>query len=585
MLTAAGSVTYRSPVIAPRNLALPIGAFALALVAGLSAVVALPSPAGTATSSLSTASTTTQVAPALFETRPRQPNIVLVMADDMRADDIRWMPQVRRLVARQGLSFDNSFSPYPLCCPARASFLTGQYAHNHKVWWHEAPEGYASFDDSRTLATSLSQSGYRTGFIGKYLNRYGKAASLVSGRPSYTYVPRGWDDWRAAIENPRRDGIHGDTYNYFDTPFNVNGTVDNSYRGKYQSTVIGDFSVAMTKRFSAQKKPFFMYVNYVAPHHGAPREPGDIGVRRDRKGNRQVFYTPARPKSVWGKFDRIIDRGAGLPRDGGPAEKNVNDKPRFFRSLPEPGPDERDALRNVTRQRAESIYVMDRNIGRLIKQLKKSGEWNNTVFMFTSDNGYYLGEHRKRSGKVRAHEPSFRVPFLVTGPGMRSGEVRYEPITTIDASASILDLARAEPPRLADGQSRVSTMLSGDRGWISPIVNEATNLEGRKLRSPGFKDRRVAIGIRTARYSYIRNRTGEHELYDLVRDPLQDENVFSAKSYKAEREALTRVWKKFKDCDGSQCLEPLPESLQTDAGTTRTMGRQYWRDWNRTYGF
>lgn len=579
-------MAYHRPVDVSRNSAAALGILLILLGSGLVAVVAQPSSAGTVSAALtSAASPNIRTVPALSAARPRKPNIVMVMADDMRADDLRWMPQVRKLVGRNGLSFDNSFSPYPLCCPARASFLTGQYAHNHKVWWHEAPEGYAAFDDSRTLATSLRQAGYRTGFVGKYLNRYGPATSRVSGRPSYRYVPRGWDDWRAAIENPGRDGIHGGTYQYYDTPFNVNGKIDNRYRGRYQSTVIGDFSVAMTKRFSQQKNPFFMYVNYVAPHHGGPREPGDVTSLRDRKGNRQSFVTPARPRSVWGKFDRIIDRGAGMPRNGGPAEKNVSDKPRFFRSLPEPSRNERTALRNVTRQRAESIYVMDRNIARLIKQLKKSGEWSNTVFMFTSDNGYYLGEHRKRSGKVRAHEPSFRVPFLVTGPGMRSGETRYEPITTIDASASILDLARAEAPRVADGQSRVATMLGGDRGWLSPVVNEATNLEGKKLRSPGFNGRRVAIGIRTARYSYIRNRTGEHELYDLVRDPLQEKNVFKSTSYRAERRALTRVWKQFKDCDGAQCRKPLPEALQTDAKTTRTMGKQYWRDWRRTYGF
>lgn len=575
-------MAYGDAVTLPRIVALPLTALVLSLITGLGVVLATPSPAGTASPF---GRTTSVVSPALWAARPSTPNIVVVMADDMRADDLRWMPRVRKLVGKDGLTFDNSFSPYPLCCPARASFMTGQYAHNHKVWWHEAPEGYAAFDDSRTLATSLSQAGYRTGFIGKYLNRYGTAKSKVSGGPSYKYVPRGWDDWRAAIENPRRDGIHGDTYNYFDTPFNVNGKVDNRYRGKYQSNVIGDFSVEMTKRFSKQKQPFFMYVNYVAPHHGAPREKGDVGVLRDSMGNRQVFFTPARPRSVWGKFDRIINRGAGLPKNGGPAEKNVSDKPTFFRSLPEPGLNERDALRTVSRQRAESVYVMDRNIARLIKQLKRSGEWSNTVFMFTSDNGFYLGEHRQRYGKVRAHEPSFRVPFLVTGPGMRSGESRYDPITTIDVSASILDLANARAPHVADGQTRVPTMLGGDRGWVSPVVNEATNLEGKKLRSPGFKDRRVAIGIRTARYSYIRNRTGEHELYDLVRDPLQDRNVFSSKSYADQRRALTRVWKDFKDCDGQQCLAELPEGLQADALESRKMGRQYWRDWQRTYGF
>jgi N-acetylglucosamine-6-sulfatase len=151
-----------------------------------------------------------------------RPNIVVVMADDMRVDDLAFAPALRRLVADHGVTFTNSFAPYPLCCPNRASFLTGQYAHNHGVYWHEPPWGYGSFDDSRTLATSLRDAGYRTGFIGKYLNRYGVDRSKVSGQPSHRFVPPGWSDWRAAVENPGNAGFHGHTYHYFDTPFNVN---------------------------------------------------------------------------------------------------------------------------------------------------------------------------------------------------------------------------------------------------------------------------------------------------------------------------------------------------------------------------
>ncbi|NHA02069.1 sulfatase-like hydrolase/transferase [Nocardioides sp. W3-2-3] len=183
------------------------------------------------------------------------------------------------------MTFENSFSPFPLCCPARASFLLGQYAHNHHVWWHDPPYGYGAFDDSRTIATSMHDAGYRTGFIGKYLNRYGLARSKVTDEPSARYVPNGWDDWRAAVEPPGDSDIHGNTYDYMDTPFNVNGQIDNRYRGVYQSDVIGDFSVAMAKRFAKQPKPFFMYVNYVAPHHGTPNAPDEPVVVKDENGH------------------------------------------------------------------------------------------------------------------------------------------------------------------------------------------------------------------------------------------------------------------------------------------------------------
>lgn len=515
-----------------------------------------------------------------------RPNIVVIMADDMRADELRHMPSLRASVARHGLTFQNSFSPYPLCCPARASFLTGRYAHNHRVYWHDEPYGYGAFDDSRTLATSLRDAGYSTGFVGKYLNRYGPARSKVSGMPSYKYVPRGWTDWRASIDAVEGVGVHGGTYNYMDTPFNVNGRVDNRYRGRYQSYVIGDFSVDMARGFSRRAKPFFMYVNFVAPHFGGPSEPDDPPMfLTDDAGREQDVRTPARPRSVRGRFDSLIRRGAGMPKGGGPSERDISDKPLVFRRVPEPNARERAALAELTRQRAEAIYVMDQQVKRLIRELKASGEWADTVFMFTSDNGYYLGEHRRRSGKVRAHEPSLRVPFLVTGPGMRAPASRFDPITTIDVSASILDLAGAKPPRLADGTSRVPTMLRGDRGWTVPVLDESTHGDGSRVRSPGFTDARTSIGIRTAGYSYIRNRTGEHELYDMARDPLQMENVYGRPGYAAAERALHQVWWRTRVCAGDECRVELPPVLRAGPGVEAQLTRHYWQRVRQVYGF
>ncbi|MGH3347383.1 MAG: sulfatase family protein [Nocardioides sp.] len=514
------------------------------------------------------------------------PNIVVVMADDMRVDDLRFAPSLRRLVARRGLTFRNSFSTYPLCCPARASFLTGVHPHSHHVWSHAGPWGYRAFDDSRTLATSLRRAGYQTGYVGKYLNGYGPHRSKVSGQRSYRYVPRGWTDWRAAFDNPRVPGIHGSTYHYFDTPFNVNGRVDNRYRGRYQTRVIGDFSVGMARRFSTSSTPFFMYVNYVAPHMGGPPEADDPGWVADRRGERRAFATPARPGWVKGRFDQVVTRAAGLPKSGGPAERNVADKPPFFRRLPELNNRERQALREVTRQRAEAVLVMDRQVRRLVRVLKATGEWKSTVLMFTSDNGAFLGEHRKRMGKVLGHEPSLRVPFLVTGPRMRGrgehGRHRFDPITTVDVAATIVDLADARPPLRADGVSRLGTMRRGDRGWTTPVLHEALHTGGR--RGGAFDDVRTAIGVRTSRYSMLLYRNG-HELYDLVRDPAENRNRWHAEAYRPVRRALLRVWWAIKDCRAEECQAALPELLAADAAGTRRHTRKYWRGIDRIYGW
>jgi arylsulfatase A-like enzyme len=326
-----------------------------------------------------------------------------------------------------------------------------------------------------------------------------------------------------------------------------------------------------------------MYVNYVAPHFGGPVEPDDPRGIHDDNGYPHRFDTPARPRWVRGRFNKIITRSAGLPKHGRPSEADISDKPRAFRR-PEPNRAERNGLRNLTRQRAEAVFVMDQQVGRLIRQLKRSGEWADTVFMFTSDNGYYLGEHRKLYGKIRAHEPSLRVPFLVTGPGLGRDEVRYDPISTVDVAATILDLADAAPPRRPDGSSRLPTMLSGDQGWSVPVLDEAAFTEGLALHPPGFAWPRTSIGVRTARYSLIRSRTGENELYDLWRDPLQNHNVWRAGAYRQARRQLVAVWRRLRNCAGDRCRVALPEQLSTTAEETRRLGIRYWHGVTRAYG-
>lgn len=517
-------------------------------------------------------------------TLPKRPNVVLVMSDDMRTDDLAFAPNLRKLIARHGVTFENSFSPFPLCCPARASFLTGQYAHNHKVWWHDPPYGYGAFDDSRTIATAMHDAGYRTGFIGKYLNRYGLARSKVTDEPSARYVPAGWDDWRAAVEPPGDSDIHGNTYDYMDTPFNVNGEIDNGYRGVYQSDVIGDFSVDMAARFARRQQPFFMYVNYVAPHHGVPNAPDEPDVVKDADGHELSVVTPAVPDWVKGKFDKRITRASGIAKTGEKVETDISDKPRALQQRYQPeGKEAEEALLYATRRRAEAVYVMDRNIARLVAELQRSGEWENTVFAFTSDNGMIIGEHGLGMTKVRAHEPSLRVPMLVTGPGLRTAQKRYDPITTVDLTATILDLGDAKAPHLADGTSRVKTLVEGDQGWTAPVVTEAVFTA--RGRDPLFTDLRTTIGIRTSRYSYTRYRGGDAELYDLAEDAREDENLADDPRYAAVRAALDELWPRVKDCKGRGCVPRLPSALLAAPAQNARDTDAYWTAFDAAYGW
>ena len=511
----------------------------------------------------------------------RRPNVVVVMADDMRTDELQFMPKTRRIFGRHGLTFENSFSANPMCCPARASFLTGEYSHNHKVFSSLDPYGFRAFDDSYTMATALHASGYRTALVGKYLNGYGKQRSKVTGQPSLHYVPRGYTDWYASVEPPEGSGLGG-TYHYDHVTYNHNGAIDDGHRGEYSTVGISRISRRLIEKYAGPGRPFFLWASFIAPHEGLPVEPDD-----------PHYPTPARPPWVRGHFNDVITRAPGVPRGGGPIEADMRDKPKFMRALKEPNARGRQSMRDGARQRAESLYVLDREVGHLVSTLRRSGEWDNTVLMFLSDNGYFIGEHRKRSGKVLGYEPSIRVPILVTGPGMRTGERRYDPISLVDLTATILDLGDATR-RLSrrhplDGTSRLPVMLDGDVGWTSPVVTEGhmwNHIDRKKARRLGFHGRGLSyIGIRTARYSLIRTVRGSVELYDLADDANEMRSRHDDPSYRRTKRQLTRVWKAFSYCSGDDCRHPLPEGLQADPATERDLTTSFWRQVDAVHGY
>lgn len=488
----------------------------------------------------------------------RRHNVVVFMLDDMRWDELRYAPNVVRYVQDRGLDFRNSFSPYPLCCPARASFVTGKYAHNHGVLFHTSPYGFGALDDSRGIAWNLSKAGYDTALIGKYLNGYGNQPSKVTGRSSVHYVPDGWTDWMAGLDlkwNPQNpEG--GNTYNYFNFTQNINGQTRTN-PGVYSSAVIGRESRHLVRKYHRDQKPFFLWVTPVAPHFGKPREPDDPLPYHAADGKKFAFLTPARPDWVKGRFDQQITHAPGTPIHG-PAEADISDKPRYMSGLPEETPEEKRRGTKVSRERAEAIFATDVQFGKLVNTLKRTHEYKNTVIMFTSDNGYFAGEHRERGGKIKPHEPVLKVPFLVAGPGVRKG-VRYQPITTFDLTATILDIARAQPLRDMDGESKWPEMAGPDKRWTYPILTEG--LFPGMSRVDNFS-KLSEVGIRTGRYKYVRYTSGETEFYDLRKDPLELDSLQDDPKYAALIQRFHGLWKAYYRCVGPPCRKPLPADLQ-----------------------
>jgi N-acetylglucosamine-6-sulfatase len=506
---------------------------------------------------------------------PRAPNLVVVMMDDMRWDELQFAPHARRLIADRGITFENSFAPFPLCCPSRASFLTGQYAHNHGVLSHVPPYGFGSLRDNRSLGTRLQRAGYRTALIGKYLNGYGIQPSRVTGRPSATYVPRGWTDWMVGLDNG--GGFGGSTYDYFDYTENVNGVVTRT-TGRYSSEVIGSHAIDLIGDYAGTDKPFFLWITPVAPHHGNPVEADDPPRETGGTGNHD---TPARPDWVKGRFDVAITHAPGVPVSGADPEGRMLDKPRFMRLSPPLSPADTDGILAVARQRAEAIYAWDRQLGRIVRQLRRTGELDRTVLMFTSDNGYLLGEHRFMSGKILPHEPSLRVPLLVAGPGVEQGR-RWTPATTMDLTATLLDLAGAAPWAGADGESLRPVLGGPDRPWKRPILTEGYFPDlPRKVE--GFPEL-TEVGLRTGRWKYVRWASGQTELYDLASDPNELQSLHRSRRHRTLLARLDKLWELYADCRADTCRAALPGDLQTTPQQLARIGDDFDRARERHYG-
>jgi arylsulfatase A-like enzyme len=502
---------------------------------------------------------------------PARPNVVFIMVDDMRNDDLRYMPQTRRLIRDQGVRFRNSFSPYPLCCPARSSVLSGLYTHNHGVYTVYEDYGFHAFDDRQTLATMLHRAGYATIYLGKYLNRYGyDPPHLQASGNSIHYVPPGWDMWRASLDGGfARNSPHygSSTYAYTDTTLSFNGEGFESLRGRYQTTAYGEIARNIVRTRAASDQPFMLHLSFTAPHSGWPHEPDDPPDSRLSNGELYRWNTPARPRRVWGSMDSVVASAPGASW----SDPDISDKPRYLRRLPALRRADHGPLIEVARQRAEALKVVDRQVGSLMRTLAATGELRQTVVIFTSDNGYFLGEQRMRLGKVFPHEPSLRVPLLMRGPGIPAGSTRTDPFTSVDYLPTIAAATGAALERQPDGISLWAVAQRGDSGWTRAILTETgslghrprnTNEAGEPLSSGGRRDIRFLIGVRTWRYLFVDVAHQRDELYDLRRDRQEYRNLIDAPGYAETRQLLRQALHAVRACRATSCSVALPPQLQ-----------------------
>lgn len=492
-------------------------------VAAALAVVAL---------ALGTVSATASRPAVITAADPPAPNVVLVMMDDMRADDLPWLPAVQRGIYDRGVAYSRFYAPTALCCPSRASVLRGQYPHNTGILSNAQPAGGYEGSrriDSQTLATWLDPT-YRTGYVGKYFNGYESDGQ--------TYVPPGWDDWQASLH----------TYWFTGSLTNDNG-VAVSDRGRYNSDVFGDQAVDFIGESAPGDEPYFLHVSMVAPHHGGPNHTdGDRGVA-----------TPYVPPRWQGTYD-----GPRSVRAASFDEADVSDKTGPVAELPRLSAEARRALRIQMAQRRESLLASNAAIRRILDAVDASGEGRSTYVIFMSDNGMMMGEHRYAGlVKMVPYESGSHIPFAIRGPGLGPGTTYGGVAGTMDVAPTVLDLAGVDPLLELDGHSLLPDAqprtTQRRRAVLLMAPDTAVDLENGGAvkyapRVPVDETVWMYRGIVTSRWKLIRWVDEDAwELYDLRHDPDELTNLSGQRRWEdAEqrlRDRLDRLW----HCVGRAC--------------------------------
>jgi len=423
---------------------------------------------------------------------PDRPNIVVVVVDDLRWDDLGIAghpfvetPVIDR-VAREGVRFLNAFATTPLCSPSRASILTGQYAHTHGIVDNTARD--AASHSLPTIAVPLQHAGYRTAFFGKW-----HMGNDDSPRPGFTH----WVAMRGQGEA-------------LDPQFNVNGTPIRATG--YVTDLLTDHVVRFIRE--PRQAPFMVFLAHKALHPNVvQRDDGSTGAV---PGQGEGFIAAPRHQGRYAN--------APVPRRPNANRLPVR-KPALLRPIegvPPLGPGTATPDRDI-RARLEMLLGVDESLGRVVAALKEAGIYERTVIVVMGDHGYFYGEHDLNEERRLAYEESARIPLIVRYPkDARAGATPGELVQTIDLAPTLLELAGAADTTARQGRSLVP-LLRGERPeWRKSVLIEYySDTVFPRIRNMGYR------AVRTARYKYIDylELDGMDELYDLEADPFEFDNL------------------------------------------------------------
>lgn len=473
-----------------------------------------------------------------FAGAQEKPNILFVLTDDLDTAmlqtglDAGIYPQIQRVMIDAGTQFTESFVSNSLCCPSRATYLSGQYSHNNGVYANSGPfGGFEVFDDSSTLATWMLDAGYRTGHVGKYLNGY----------DNYRYVPPGWGTWNALVG--------GSAYCMYDYRVSENGLSQTSYGSRvedYQTDVLSGYADRFLR--SSDTRPFFLTVAPLSPHNE---------TCIDKTPEKPYGTVRAAPRHL-GSASLALP-GAGLASFN---EGDMRDKPKWMRKIALNSEPAHQVLFN---EKLAALKAVDDMVGRLFDTLVETGQSSNTVIIFGSDNGYQYGSHRLLQ-KGTLYEEAIRVPLIVRGIGQSSPRTSRQWVLNTDWAPTIAEYGGAQPGLPVDGRSIVSLI----DGVPAPLWRQSILLErpfdgvGDQVASPyaAVRTQDPKLTGRTAKRSIavyaqtsdpITDILTDLELYDLAIDPLQVASLHNSSDSRRMRQmnGLKRKLDQLRACGGS----------------------------------
>ena len=464
------------------------------------------------------------------------PNVVIVMTDDQRYDDMAAMPITRNLIGGAGVTFTRSYVSYPVCCPSRATFLTGQYAHNNGVrcLYPWCGGGFGALKQEQYLPVWLEDAGYVTAHIGKFLNGYGKE------RPPDK--PNGWTEWYGLIDHY--------TYRMWGFQLFENdqrrryGRILGRRAEDYQTDVLTRKAVDFISRRAPDPEPFFLSVAYLAPHHESAKT---------QKLTHKLVRPAPRHRGSYANLP--------LPRPPNYNESDLSDKPSFLERFNPPINASREAaITTRLRERWESLLAVDDGVKKIIDKLQDQRELNNTYVIFTSDHGFMQGEHRIPQGKMVPYDESTQVPLLIRGPRIPRGGTTKALVGNVDLAPTILEATGARATRTLDGRSFLRFARNLRARNLRLLLHETAGqaAKGRtNTREGGVRGSQPRVpawsAVRTTQWLYIEYKGGQRELYNTTNDRWQRRSRVRNPKLLRRIRTLRRQLQDLRVCRGTEC--------------------------------